>query len=450
MRGAPQTRYTNRKAVTVAFFLGCIFTASIFSVLTVTSRIRIPVLDQIPSLSHSQAQLKSKSPPSVAFVICLHSAPKNSDGSFAVKSPEDGTLLMAPSLAVLAKSVRRIGRKSRYQTHLVALVRRNLVSTMQEGLKGLGFEVIPTDRLVDFDEMMEPGKTRAQTDKLYFSETLIYEENDKLYIYNMTQYDRVVLLDTDVLMVQPIDEILDDPAETLGTLDYYALGDPGDPHPEGGMKLSVVPPINAGFVVVRPSKKVFAELQEIIRRGNFRTGQTKEGYVEGWDGLGLGYFFGGISIQGVLPAYYFRHAVETRGNATRFDAIQAALRSPTRKFRELDQCVYNVLGHKNCWGHDAGVQGTCRNVDCSPEANPTLEVVKQGLKAVHFTGTCNGARPWVLCKQPAVNREKICELCQEFMRIWTVVALSLLSDEKHTVFRQLAPTLPSCLEKLQE
>jgi hypothetical protein len=190
---------------------------------------------------------------------------------------------------------------------------------MQEGLEGLGFDVIATDRLVDFDEMMEPGKTRAQTDKLYFGETLIYEENDKLYIYNMTQYDRVVLLDTDVLMVQPIDEILDDPAETLGTLDYYALGDPGDPHPQGGMKLSVVPPINAGFVVVRPSKKVFAELQEIIRRGNFRTGQTKEGYVEGWDGLGLGYFFGGISIQGVLPAYYFRHAVETRGNATRFD-----------------------------------------------------------------------------------------------------------------------------------
>ena len=50
------------------------------------------------------------------------------------------------------------------------------------------------------------------------------EENDKLIIFTLTQYDRVVLLDTDVIVLEPIDELLDDPAEALGILDYYAFG----------------------------------------------------------------------------------------------------------------------------------------------------------------------------------------------------------------------------------
>mmetsp|Transcript_27556 Transcript_27556/g.41691 ORF Transcript_27556/g.41691 Transcript_27556/m.41691 type:complete len:467 (-) Transcript_27556:8-1408(-) len=397
--------------------------------------------------------------PSVAFVICLHSAPKNPDGSLSIVNPKDQkSLNMAPTLAVLAASVRRIAEQSRYETHLVALVRRSIfVPELQQGLHDLGFDhLVPVDRLVEFEDMEEPGRTASQTNKIYFGETLVAEENDKLYIYNMTQYDRVVLLDTDVIMVKPIDELLDDPAESLGTLDYYAL-EPGKAHPEGGMKLSVLPPINAGFVVVRPNVNTLTNIQDMLRRGQFTTGQTKDGYVAGWEQTGIGYFFGGISIQGVLTAYYFKNAMKRSNATTRYAAVQAALHQPQHAdnfyFREVDQCVYNVLGHDNCKGKEAGVQGTanCRNADCSPTINPSVEGVRKGLKVVHFTGSCLAARPWKLCtdRNMRVPREVAQNpLCQEFILQWMEAGFSFLASHKNA--QQVAPTLPKCLATLTQ
>mmetsp|Transcript_18261 Transcript_18261/g.40570 ORF Transcript_18261/g.40570 Transcript_18261/m.40570 type:complete len:479 (+) Transcript_18261:376-1812(+) len=385
--------------------------------------------------------------PSVAFTICL----------YAEERAADGTLTMAPMLAVLAASVRRIAPRSRYRTHLVALVRRELVASMGSALEEFGFVVVPCDPPVSIDDMEEPGKTAAMSNKHHRGSNpwRIVEENDKLHIFTLTQYDRVVLLDTDVVVLEPIDELLDDPAEALGILDYYMLGEdkPENRNPLGGMKLSVVPPINGGFTVVRPSNNTFSELTSMSRRGDFRGSGTPDGYSRGWDGLGVGFYFGGISYQGLLTAVYFKSVIEDRGNKTRYEAVQEALASPKRRFREVDQCVYNVLGHKNCWGREGGLQGTprCRNVDCSPAANPTLEGVKQGLKVIHFTGTCNDARPWDLCNKPAPNRYKhVCELCHEFSRRWIGVATTMFNGTESQLYSRLAPTLQDCLNKLKE
>ena len=93
--------------------------------------------------------------PSVAFTICL----------YAEERAADGTLTMAPMLAVLAESVRRIAPRSRYRTHLVALVRRELVASMGSVLEEFGFAVVPCDPPVAIDEMEEPGKTAAMSNK---------------------------------------------------------------------------------------------------------------------------------------------------------------------------------------------------------------------------------------------------------------------------------------------
>lgn len=225
------------------------------------------------------------------------------------------------------------------------------------------------------------------------------------------------------------------------------------PHPEGSVESAVAPPFNAGFGVVRPSRDTLNEILAMFRRGNFSAALTDDGYYSGWDQSGIGYFYGGISIQGLLPAFYFRDAIRSRGaNTTRYSAVRDYLTRTDSRFRELDQCVYNVLGHKNCWGNEANVSGTpnCRNVDCSPQTHPTIEGVKAGLKVIHFTGTCRDVRPWEVCTRSSkINLESVPELCQEFLRRWVIVATSLLERADHGHYIERAPMLPECVENLR-
>merc|ERR1719240_57909 len=191
----------------------------------------------------------------------------------------------------------------------------------------------------------------------------------------------------------------------------------------------------------------------MIRRGNFSGAWTADGeYVAGWEDLGVGYVYDGSSIQGLLPAMYFRDAIQNRGEKTRAQAVRAALDSPHRRFRELDQCVYNVLGHKNCWGAGWGAQGTpnCMNVDCSPQANPTLDYVKEHMKVLHFTGTCIEARPWDDCTLPLEQRKPIVPLCEEFQRRWVQTARRLLQDESGADRQRWAPGLSMCVEAFND
>ncbi len=49
--------------------------------------------------------------------------------------------------------------------------------------------------------------------------------------------------------------------------------------------------------MVRPSVERFKELQAIIRKGDHRSGS-------GWGGSNIGNFWGGQTIQGIVPYFY--------------------------------------------------------------------------------------------------------------------------------------------------
>jgi hypothetical protein len=49
--------------------------------------------------------------------------------------------------------------------------------------------------------------------------------------------------------------------------------------------------------VIRPSMERFEELQGIIRKGDHTS--------RGWGGSRIGNFWGGQTIQGILPYYYY-------------------------------------------------------------------------------------------------------------------------------------------------
>lgn len=103
----------------------------------------------------------------------------------------------------------------------------------------------------------------------------------KLYAWLLTEYHRVVHLDMDSLVLQPMDELYDrDGVDFIYTCDYGMMT-PG----------SKACPVQGGFFVLRPDPQIYAALVDVVREGDFREGSA-------WGGSGIGWFWGGMTIQG--------------------------------------------------------------------------------------------------------------------------------------------------------
>lgn len=83
-------------------------------------------------------------------------------------------------------------------------------------------------------------------------------------------------------------------------------------------------PVQGGFLIIKPSLEDYSRLIDILMIGDYRGGGA-------WGGTGIGWFWGGKTIQGVLPYYYNR------------------LNPPERSLR-VDRCVYNTMADTPpCW-----------------------------------------------------------------------------------------------------
>lgn len=107
----------------------------------------------------------------------------------------------------------------------------------------------------------------------------------KLRIWELEEYDRVLLLDSDQMLVKPIHEIWDDPASvnlTAGGL--AAVSDNrGANHEIPSLTHGY---LNGGLLLVRPSKARFAQLLA-TNASNFDTGLMEQAllnYAYRWDG----------------------------------------------------------------------------------------------------------------------------------------------------------------------
>jgi hypothetical protein len=133
-----------------------------------------------------------------------------------------------------------------------------------------------------------------------------------------------------------------------------------------------------GFLVVRPSVARFEELRAIIRKGDFTN--------RGWGKSGIGNFWGGQTVQGILA--YFYHSVHPEDG------------------QELNRCIYNCMvdnpykgGTTKCLdGHE-----TCE--DCR------LQVVDK-VATAHFT-ICQ--KPWTCSFH---NNPRNMALCTDLHDKW--------------------------------
>jgi len=239
-------------------------------------------------------------------------------------------------VAPLAQSVFEWNQKSlRYQLDLIAFVPPTANSSLVK-LNLFGFRVLKTSVPVGIKDIA-PGTYRERVDR---SGCCGLGEFMKLHAFNLVEYHRVVHVDTDVIFLQPIEEVLDleDDVGLVYTNSTLA----------GEL-------FSGGFFIIRPSKKTFKELVEIIKTGEYS-------FRNGWGKSGIGRCWGGETIQGLMPYYFLKYLPERNPKAPK------AIR--------LDRCIYNFQGSP-----------ACRN------AIPLVEISK--VKVSHFT----------VCQKPVTCRE---------------------------------------------
>ena len=277
------------------------------------------------------------------------------DGNFV-----DGALVLGYAAQKVHDASK--GNLGTYDVALIAFVTANVI-TARPILKRFGWKILEKPLPVALDEI----ENKEYADRMKDSGCCGADEFLKLWAYTLTEYHRVVHLDMDSIIYKNMDELYHLDKEMLYTGDYNMKA--GSP----------VAPAQGGFLVIRPSLERFQEYQAIIRKGDHRKGG-------GWAGTRIGNFWGGTTIQGIIP--YFYHHVH-KGDAM-----------------ELNRCVYNCMvdnpykiNTQIC--HDG--KPTCE--DCR------LQVI-ENVSSAHFT-ICQ--KPWT-CTYHVNPKNK--DLCLQLHLKW--------------------------------
>ncbi len=322
-------------------------------------------------------------------------------------------------------SVRTPGSGSKYDYKMYAIVHSKLASHCSHVLSDLGYEVLLRDAPVDVAEI----RGEYLRKNVHREWCCGADEFVKLHAYAIDAHPIVVHTDIDFMYHRPMDDLFDAmlmPPDGAGgrtarsrieveypgarmpnnieaylTRDYHQVI-PGRKAGEQrammicrislpivrrfwvtaetsprfilfSLPLSENAAFQAGFIVLKPDRRVFEQYLEIIREGNYVGGFSRE---NGWGGMGYGGVVGSMAMQG-LPAYFYD---VVRPNAT----------------VELNGCRYNHMGADvyyddvpNFIKKYKDLHGKCRrNVEgCEDCRRTDLDLVKN----IHFT---NCRKPW--------------------------------------------------------
>lgn len=115
-------------------------------------------------------------------------------------------------------------------------------------------------------------------------------ENLKYYGARLDEFDHVLVLDADVILLKPIDELLDD-------ANVQAAGLAATYDHELDVPSSRWPPIQGGYLLFKPNAPDYDALVALTKQGDFRSGS-------GWKGAQVGWAYGGAGPVGLLSFYY--------------------------------------------------------------------------------------------------------------------------------------------------
>lgn len=286
--------------------------------------------------------------------------------AFAITITKDGFFL--DGAAVLAYSIMKATWQADYSISFVAFVHPN-VTLARPGLRQLGYHVVEVPVPVNVSAI----RFAFLREKINKNGCCGAAELIKLTSYRLTQYERVVHLDADALLLRPLDALL-----ALDRSLVYTT----DPNMATFHKLLEQMPAQGGFLVLRPSEADYAALIATHMGYDFRKNH-------GWNGSHIGWYWGGMTVQGLLPFYYHRISAPNRTAVA-------------------DRCLFNTMA------------------DTPPcEATPLADIV-----SAHFT-VCQ--KPWN-CMLQHVNA-----LCGQLHGRWVT-----LRDEAEAFYTS-SPTSSSPL-----
>ncbi|KAL7548159.1 hypothetical protein ACHAWF_011464, partial [Thalassiosira exigua] len=318
--------------------------------------------------------------PVVAYAVTLTGCGNDSKRRY---TPEMASGLIAQGAAVLRHSIRLAHVDSKYDFETYALVHPS-AANCSRSLEEAGYTVLV--RGTPFDKADVRGAfLREHVDG---ASCCGAKEYVKLYAYTLGRHPLAVILDLDSLVLKPLDGLFDAlleenydwtkstvPLHDQANVNVTELNERSERGGESGKgtmsafytrDYNMVNPgheagVQGGFLIVRPDEEVFAEYIDLVLTGDFREGS-------GWGGQ-VGYFFGGMQIQGIC-GYYYRVLRPESGV-------------------ELDRCRVNAMVDNPYYHEVEGSEGDCRDgreacEDC--RATDLSEVL-----SAHFT-VCQ--KPW--------------------------------------------------------
>jgi hypothetical protein len=223
---------------------------------------------------------------------------------------------------------------------LIAFVHPTVVRA-RKVLTKLGYHVIETPLPINISAI----PFRFLREKINLNGCCGASELIKLNSYRLLQYDKVVHMDADTILLKSMDNILSSPYSLQYTTDPNMATHKGiDKQPSQG-----------GFLVMTPSETDFRLLIDTIMTTEFKRGGA-------WNGSKIGWFWGGMTVQGILPYYYNRVAQSNRSLI-------------------IDRCLYNTMA----------------------DSSECLEVPTADIVSAHFTicqkpWTCYANKPNSMCK----------------------------------------------------
>lgn len=257
------------------------------------------------------------------------------------------------------------------ELRFVALVTPDVPAVVHRAIEAIGYEVWSAHSPINASEIRNE-QIRKET---LVDGAMGIEELTKLEGLRMKMFDKVLMVDCDVMFHRRFDELLFLNA-TLGWT-------------RGGWESEKM---NGGFLVFSPNdanaRAYLDDIVEVLREGDFRPGS-------GWKGKGIGWTYGGRTIQGVLPYYFF---IEAGKRSSALVASGGTLVTPPAH-AEISRCQYNNM------------------VQLAPcKATPFENVTSN-----HFTGDC--VKPWYCGFRSH-------PLCARFVTEWFLTyQYGLLNDE---------------------
>ena len=282
----------------------------------------------------------------------------------------DGEFLV-DAAAVLVESARRSSSFSRYDVKFVALVSPKVSNGTRQLLKFVGF-----DEVLEKELPIEPSLIKGKVLREKWTKDPTKGgccgawELLKLYAWTLTQYHRVIHVDVDTMSLQAIDELLDLNYSLIYTADYNMMS-------EAQRHKNIAPAVQGGFLVIKPDLQVFEALKKVAQDGKWGGD-----YGSGWEKSNIGYWWGGNTIQGLLPFFF-------------------AVKDPTNAL-EVDRCIYDNMVDRPVQSPPPRVgQIACRHAPI------------ENIKFVHFT-VCQ--KPWS-CR-PSKDPDDTRQLCLKLHSLW--------------------------------